>query len=203
MHFEILLAFCFSSLILTLSPGPDIIYVATQGLTKGRKEAILISFGLTTGLIFHTILVVSGFSFVVKENETLYNILKFFGAGYFIYLAFQTFFKREKDLEIKIDKKINYNYFKRGLIMNLLNPKVSLFFIALFPGFIFHDQFSIEIQFFILGLIFWFQATIIFILVSIFSSKSSFLNRSYTVKSKTYVLEILIYIFFSVWILKP
>ena len=55
----------------------------------------------------------------------------------------------------------------------------------------------------ILGLIFWFQATIIFILVSIFSSKSSFLNRSYTLKSKTYVLEILIYIFFAVWILKP
>ena len=51
MHFEILLAFCFSSLILTLSPGPDIIYVATQGLTKGRKEALLVSFGLTTGLI--------------------------------------------------------------------------------------------------------------------------------------------------------
>lgn len=203
MHFEILLAFCFSSLILTLSPGPDIIYVATQGLTKGRKEALLVSFGLTTGLIFHTILVVSGFSFVVKENETLFNILKFFGAGYFIYLAFQTFFKREKDLEIKIDKKINYNYFKRGLIMNLLNPKVSLFFIALFPGFIFHDQFSVEIQFFILGLIFWFQATVIFILVSIFSSKSRFLKRFYTFKSKTYVLEILIYIFIAVWILKP
>jgi len=203
MHFEILLTFCFSSLILTLSPGPDIIYVATQGLSKGRKEALLVSFGLTTGLIFHTLLVVSGFSFLIKENETLFHSLKFFGGSYFIYLAFQTFFKREKELEIKIDKKKYYNCFIRGLTMNLLNPKVSIFFIALFPGFIFHDKLNIEIQFFILGLIFWFQANVIFILVSIFSSKPSFLNRSYIIKSKTYILEILIYLFFALWVLKP
>ncbi len=202
MHFEILLAFCLSSIVLTLSPGPDILYVITQSITEGKKKAILISIGLTTGLIIHTILVVSGLSFFVSENKLIFNFLKLFGAGYFFYLSIITFLRRKKTELIPNSKKTR-NYFKKGLVMNLLNPKVSLFFIALLPSFTFHDHMNIEIQFFILGLIFWAQATVIFILVSIFSSKLKFIDSKNGITSKKYLLEILIYLFIAFWILKP
>ena len=85
--------------------------------------------------------------------------------------------------------------------MNLLNPKVSIFFIALFPGFIFHEIWSNEIQFIILGFIFWLQATLIFISISIFSKKIKNLISTEKVKeNKIKLIEALVYTFISIWI---
>ena len=91
MNFEILLAFIFSSIFLTLSPGPDIIYVISQSITKGKKAAIRVSLGLTTGLVFHTFFVVIGLSLLVSQNETFFFILKLIGGTYFFYLALMSF----------------------------------------------------------------------------------------------------------------
>jgi len=87
--------------------------------------------------------------------------------------------------------------------MNLLNPKVSIFFIALFPGFIFHDNLSSELQFLILGIIFWFQANLVFILVSIFSQKiKNFISSNKLFNNRKFIIEMCVYIFISIWILK-
>ena len=91
MHFEILLAFCFSSIILTLSPGPDILYVLTQSITEEKKRAVMVSVGLTTGLIIHTILVVSGLSFLISENKLIFNFLKFLELAIFFIYRFKHF----------------------------------------------------------------------------------------------------------------
>jgi threonine/homoserine/homoserine lactone efflux protein len=154
MHFDVLITFIFSSLVLTISPGPDIIYVISQSLVKGKKAAIITSLGLTTGLLFHTFFVVIGLSVLISENENIFFLLKMLGFFYFIYLAFMVFLKRKNKIDIKSNELENINFFKKGLLMNLLNPKVSLFFIALFPGFIFNDNLSSQLQFLILGLIF-------------------------------------------------
>ena len=171
MHFDVLITFIFSSLVLTISPGPDIIYVISQSLVKGKKAAIITSLGLTTGLLFHTFFVVIGLSVLISENENIFFLLKMLGFFYFIYLAFMVFLKRKNKIDIKSNELENFNFFKKGLLMNLLNPKVSLFFIALFPGFIFNDNLSSQLQFLILGLIFWLQANLIFFFVSIFLKK--------------------------------
>jgi threonine/homoserine/homoserine lactone efflux protein len=149
MHIDVLITFILSSVVLTISPGPDIIYVISQSLLKGKKAAIVTSFGLTTGLLFHTFFVVIGLSVLISENENIFFSLKILGFLYFIYLAFKVFFKRKNKLNIKSNELENINFFKKGLMMNLLNPKVSLFFIALFPGFIFSDNLSSHLQFFI------------------------------------------------------
>jgi threonine/homoserine/homoserine lactone efflux protein len=87
--------------------------------------------------------------------------------------------------------------------MNLINPKVSIFFIAFFPGFVFNKNLNVEFQFLILGLIFWFQANLIFIAVSIFSNKiKNLISSNNFFFRKKYIVEICIYVFIGLWILK-
>ena len=203
MHLEVIIAFIISSLALTISPGPDIIYVVSQSFVRGKKAAIITSIGLTTGLLLHTFFVVIGLSLLLRENENVFFLLRLLGSMYFLYLAFMVFLNRNKKIKFDSNEMENIAFFKRGLLMNLLNPKVSIFFIALFPGFIFHDNLSSELQFFILGIIFWFQASLVFILVSIFSQKiKNFISGKKFLNNGKFIIEMCVYIFISIWILK-
>ena len=200
MDLETLITFVLASFTLTISPGPDILYVISQSIIKGRKSAFMISLGLTAGLLVHTFLVAIGLSVIISQNENIINIIKLLSVFYFFYLIVLVFLKRNDNLKQNEDG-FSENQFKKGLIMNLLNPKVSLFFIAFFPNFLFHDQISNQIQFLILGLIFWLQATIVFLLVSVFSSKfASISNKKSFFNKNIYIIEISIYLFIIYWI---
>ena len=198
MDFQTLYAFVISSLVLTISPGPDIIYVLSQSIIRGKKSAIMVSLGLTSGLLIHTFFVSIGLSLIIIEKKEYLFFLKILSVMYFLYLIFKVYVNRNIDLNFE-KKNTNRNEFYKGLVMNLLNPKVGLFFIALFPGFLFHDQLSDQTQFFILGFIFWFQATIIFLIVSVYGPKLNFFKSQ---KSKFYLLEILIYLVIIYWVIK-
>lgn len=198
MDFQTLYAFVISSLVLTISPGPDIIYVLSQSIIKGKKSAIMVSLGLTSGLLIHTFFVSIGLSLIIIENKEYLFFLKILSVMYFLYLIFKVYVNRNIDLNFE-KKNTNRNEFYKGLVMNLLNPKVGLFFIALFPGFLFHDQLSDQTQFFILGFIFWFQATVIFLFVSVYGPKLNFFKSQ---KSKFYLVEILIYLVIIYWVIK-
>ena len=161
---EILL-FLISSLALTLMPGPDILFVINQSLDK-RKNGIITSLGLCTGLIFHTMFLAFGLSALIESNKSVIIFLKYFGTIYLFYLAY---------LEIKSENKVNTSIdsklFLRGLYMNLINPKVLIFFIAYFPNFLFSNTIKISNQFLLLGFVFIFQALLVFISVSLISNK--------------------------------
>ena len=161
-----ILLFLISSLALTLMPGPDILFVLNQSL-ENKKSGFLISIGLCSGLVVHTLILVFGLSAFIETNEYLISYLKYFGTLYLFYLAFDELKAKFK----KTSKPNNTNLFLRGLYMNLVNPKVVLFFIAYFPNFLFSETLSISIQFLILGSIFIFQALIIFSSVSLASNK--------------------------------
>ena len=166
MNTEIIL-FLISSISLTLMPGPDILFVISQSISKNKTTGVLISLGLCTGLLIHTMLLVFGFSSIISNN---YFLFKLFSSFYMLLLMAQ-----EINLLPKIySNKSNYNYnspYLKGLIMNLINPKVILFFIAFFPAFLFSKTLDLKIQFAILGLIFFVQALIIFISVSYLSKR--------------------------------
>ncbi|MEC9108654.1 MAG: LysE family translocator [Bacteroidota bacterium] len=190
MNTEIIL-FLISSISLTLMPGPDILFVISQSISKNKSTGILISLGLCTGLLIHTILLVFGLSYIISNN---YFIFQLFSSFYLLLLMLQ-----ELNLLPSIySSRYNYNFnaaYLKGLVMNLINPKVILFFIAFFPAFLFSDSIDIKIQFAILGLIFFVQALIIFISVSYlskrvfnlfnFSSKSSIISY---IKTLIYLL---------------
>ena len=161
-----ILLFLISSLALTLMPGPDILFVLNQSL-ENKKSGFLISIGLCSGLVVHTLILVFGLSAFIETNEYLISYLKYFGTLYLFYLAFDELNTKFK----QASRPNNTNLFLRGLYMNLVNPKVLLFFIAYFPNFLFSETLSISLQFLILGSIFIFQALIVFSSVSLASNK--------------------------------
>ncbi|MBC8757342.1 LysE family translocator [Kordia sp. YSTF-M3] len=164
MNIEILIGFVTATTLLALTPGPDNIYVLMQSIVNGRKYGIATVLGLMTGCIIHTSVVAFGASTILKQNPTLFFIIKLFGALYLLYLAYKVF-NSSGDIELgngAIPKKSVFQLFKQGFIMNVLNPKVTLFFLALFPGFLFSDTMSEVIQFYILGFLFIVVSFIIF-----------------------------------------
>ncbi len=170
MDFDILFLFLMTSITLTLSPGPDILYVLSQSTSNGFKSGFSVSLGLVSGLFFHTAFISLGFGFLITEYPYIMKFIKYFGALYLIYIALNLILKKS---EIKVVKKKQNSLLKNystGLIMNIVNPKVSLFFMSIFPLFLFNEILNVKIQFFILGIIFIIQAILIFSLVSLFSS---------------------------------
>ena len=198
MQLETLLIFLFSASILTLSPGPDIIYVFIKSSTEGKIAGIKTVFGLTTGLIFHTLLLVFGVSALINSNDYFFFILKVFGFIYFIFLAISTYNKNSKIDNKSLSSK---NDFTTGLMMNVLNPKVSIFFIAFFPNYIFHNSWSYELQFSILGLIFWLIANTIFLLVVLLSSFNTGFVNNIINHNKIKVFKSVFYLFIAIWII--
>ena len=197
MQLDTLLFFIFSVSLLTLSPGPDIMYVFLKSISDGKREAIELSLGLTSGLLFHTMLVVFGISAILNSNDLYYDIIKYFGFFYFLILSLLSILKKNN---VKKKKNISKNNFITGFLMNVLNPKVSIFFIAFLPGFIFHDTMHIKLQFLTLGLIFWIISTIVFVLISI--SSEIFrpkLNKLINSKNLRYI-QSLIYLLIAFYI---
>ena len=160
-----ILLFFISSLALTIMPGPDILFVINQSL-EDKKSGLLVSFGLCSGLIVHTLVLAFGLSAVIEQNDNVIMFFKYFGSVYLFYLAFQEF---KKDRIISERQK--ENFYLRGVYMNLINPKVLIFFLAYFPNFLFSDSISTSFQFIILGAIFILQALIVFSIVSLASNR--------------------------------
>lgn len=172
---EQLIPFLTASVILTLSPGPDIIYVMVQGMANGKKHGFVTALGLATGIIIHTSLVAFGVSAIIKSSETLFFIIKLFGALYLLYLAYRVF-KSDPQIAYSaegIKQKSLLSLFKQGFIMNVLNPKVTIFFLAFFPGFLWEPDGNTVLQFYMLGGIFMLQTILIFGSVAVLAGKIS------------------------------
>lgn len=166
-----IISFLAASVILTIAPGPDILYVTTQSASNGKWAGIYTALGLCTGLIVHTTLVTFGVSALIKESETAFLVLKYAGAAYLFYLAYCAFKEKSNfELDGNVLAKQSVKLYKQGIIMNLLNPKVILFFLAFLPQFINRSsQQPYKLQIAILGLIFIVQALIVFSSVSVFA----------------------------------
>ena len=160
-----ILLFFISSLALTIMPGPDILFVINQSL-EDKKSGLLVSFGLCSGLIVHTLVLAFGLSAIIEQNDNVIMFFKYFGSVYLFYLAFQEFKKNRA-----INARQKENFYLRGVYMNLINPKVLIFFLAYFPNFLFSDTISTSSQFIILGAIFILQALMIFSIVSLTSNR--------------------------------
>ena len=164
-----------------LVPGPDIIFVITQAVTKGKKEALYVSLGLTTGCMFHATLASFGVAFIFQQSALAFNALKTLGVIYLLYLAYKTFINADKEITATDENKAKLGYFK-GVLMNILNPKVILFFLAFLPQFVPSNVNHISLYMFMLGVIFMLVTLVVFSLVAILASQ---LNTHLISKPKT------------------
>lgn len=166
--------FISAAVLLTLMPGPDILFVITQSITRGRKAGIVFAAGLCTGLIVHVTAVSLGLSVLLMNSPAAFSVLKFTGASYLVYLGIKAFMGRHTNkLQLVPSAKVTARLYRKGILMNILNPKVILFFIAFFPQFIDIAAVNPMPGILLLGLIFMAQAFIIFSLVAVLAERLS------------------------------
>lgn len=166
--FETIITFFITSFLLALAPGPDIIFVLAQSALFGFKAGFFTTLGLMTGVCVQTLAVALGVAIIFQTSPLAFNILKVCGAAYLCYLAWQAF--RAQATPINSGKKANYignkALYLRGLIMNITNPKVVLFFLAFLPQFCDPARGSMAEQISILGFVFILGAFPVFIVIS-------------------------------------
>jgi len=132
---ETLTFFFGASVMLALVPGPDNVFVLTQSAMSGRIAGLFVTLGLCTGLLFHTTAVALGVAVIFQTSEIAFTLLKFAGAGYLLYLAYKAFRAGNTAIEGKQAQASLKTLYLRGLIMNITNPKVAIFFLAFLPQF--------------------------------------------------------------------
>ncbi|MDG6773924.1 LysE family translocator [Thiomicrorhabdus sp. ZW0627] len=170
--FELLSTFIVATVLIGLSPGPDNLYVLAQSAFHGRKAGIYLTAGLCSGLIVHTSLVALGVAAILKTSIVAFNVLKILGAAYLLYLAWMAFRASNTSLENPPPKTLTpYQLYRRGILMNLSNPKVSIFFLAFLPQFTLPEHGSVGLQVFILGLITMFVTFILFASIALIADK--------------------------------
>jgi len=145
-----ILTFITASFVLAITPGPDNIFVLTQSALYGKKAGILITLGLCTGLVFHTTLVAFGISAIVQSSDWAFDFLKLIGAIYLLYLAYNALSTKASSFK-KNSHLSAFSLYKRGILMNTSNPKVSLFFLAFLPQFASPATGSFFTQMYLLG----------------------------------------------------
>ncbi|MEZ4857185.1 MAG: LysE family translocator [Flavobacteriaceae bacterium] len=177
---EQLLSFSFFTMLLAFSPGPDNIFVLTQSLVNGSKKGIATTAGLISGCIVHTTFLAFGVSAIIAASPTAILGVKIIGAAYLLYLAIKVFRSNDAiDLSQKVSPKSNWKLFKTGVIMNLVNPKVLLFFLAFFPSFLWKPNEDTVLQFYILGLTFMLVSFLIFSSIALLAGSISSLIRKH------------------------
>ncbi|ADW18100.1 Lysine exporter protein (LYSE/YGGA) [Desulfobulbus propionicus DSM 2032] len=163
-----LILFASASLLLALAPGPDNIFVLTQSALKGKLVGLVVTLGLCTGLVVHTSAVALGVAAIFQASALAFNLLKFAGAAYLLYLAWGAFRAGTSSLESEASREIGLGrFYLRGIIMNVTNPKVSIFFLAFLPQFTRPEQGHLPLQMFILGGIFILATLLVFGSVSL------------------------------------
>lgn len=166
-------AFLLAGILLNLTPGSDTMYILGRSISQGKKAGLLSALGISTGALVHTILAALGLSIILAQSATAFNLIKYLGALYLVYLGIRMILSKPKsDLNLNEGLKIHDNrkIYLSGIVTNILNPKVALFFLAFLPQFIDPNYSNSTLSFLILGLTFVTTGTIWCLILALFSS---------------------------------
>lgn len=177
---DILITFFLASALLALSPGPDNIFVLTQSALNGKLAGLVVTCGLCTGLIVHTLAVAFGVAVIFQTSAVAFTALKIFGAGYLLYLSWHAFKASAARIQNAEKGELSYlKLYRRGIIMNVTNPKVSIFFLAFLPQFADPARGSLTLQLIGFGGIFIIATVLVFGTIALLAGfLSQWFNRS-------------------------
>lgn len=168
--------FVIAGIMLNLTPGQDTLYIIGRSIAQGKKSGIASALGIGTGTLIHTVAAAFGLTAVIATSAFAFTIVKYAGAAYLVFLGLQMFFKKTGSTNIfrGEEKKLNLSaVYKKGILTNILNPKVALFYIAFLPQFVTHQNNYGALPFIILGLTFVITGTFWCIIIAVFSSELS------------------------------
>ncbi len=135
MPIDVLATFAVAVVLLALAPGPDNLFVLTQAALNGAKSGLWVVLGLCSGLVFHSLAVAMGLAALLKASTVAFTLIKFAGVAYLLYLAYQALRAPVQSIGQDAPTRPPLALFRRGVIMNITNPKVAIFFLAFFPQF--------------------------------------------------------------------
>lgn len=165
------IAFFGVSLLLGVTPGPDNIFVLVQSATQGKRAGMLVVLGLCTGLVVHTTAVALGLAAVFAASETAFVVLKMVGAAYLAYLAWGAFrAPATEESNASVATLQPLQLYRRGIVMNLTNPKVVFFFLAFLPQFVDAQRGAVVLQLAQLGVVFILATLVTFGAISYFAA---------------------------------
>ena len=152
--------FLLAALGLLLVPGPAVIYIVTRSAAHGRKAGFASVLGIEVATLIHSMAAALGLSALLLASAVAFQLLKYAGAAYLIYLGVRTFFSRDEMTGPLLPAPANLSQlFAKGLVVNLLNPKTALFFYAFLPQFVDPSKGAVQLQIFMLGILFVMLAT--------------------------------------------
>lgn len=177
---ETLSGFVIASFLLGLSPGPDNFYVMSQASLYGVRAGLSVTLGLCTGLLIHTSLVAFGVAAVIMASTLAFTVLQIIGVAYLLYLAWRAF---GASMAVPGNGGLNRlsisQYYQRGIIMNVSNPKVGLFFLAFLPQFTNLQQDNLVLQVLCLGTLFIVTTLLVFGGIALLAARlETWLRRS-------------------------
>ncbi|WP_075837095.1 LysE family translocator [Deinococcus marmoris] len=156
-----LLAFAAATLALVLIPGPSVLYIVARSIQGGRRAGFVSALGVQVGGLVHVLAAAVGISALVLSSALLFSAVKYLGAGYLIYMGIKTLLSRDTDPELPtLTPRSLGQTFRQGVLVNVLNPKTALFFLAFLPQFVRPDHGSVAVQTLVLGGFFLLLATI-------------------------------------------
>ncbi len=153
MDYSFWLMFLGVAIVLNATPGPDLLYIISNTLRGGKRIGFASSLGVCTGALFHVFIGAIGLSAIVLASALAFAVVKYLGVLYLFYLAYQSF----KSAGVKFDitkkgmQKSAWSVYRQGVLIDILNPKVALFFMAFLPQFIREGHGSVAFQFIYLG----------------------------------------------------
>ena len=190
---EILLAFISASVILCFVPGPDNIFVLTQSAIRGWRVGLFTTLGLCSGLVAHTILVALGVAVIFQTSPLAFQGLKIVGACYLVFLAFKSI--RIENLDLNSTRKPIDSYYITGVVMNLTNPKVAIFFLVFLPQFVAAGSANVSMQMLFLGFVFILCALCVFSFIAYLSSfLKPVLNNSPAIAKYLNIVAAIVYV---------
>jgi threonine/homoserine/homoserine lactone efflux protein len=173
--------FALAGLLLNLTPGNDMLYIIARSSGQGTKAGVVSALGIGAGCIVHILAAVVGLSALIAQSAVAFNVIKYIGAAYLIYLGVKSLVNKRRSFAInhQLQTLSLRKIFWQGVLTNVLNPKVALFFLAFLPQFISLQKGNTALQILFLGVWFDVVGTIINILVALLFGKiSSWLARS-------------------------
>jgi threonine/homoserine/homoserine lactone efflux protein len=147
--------FVLASLALAVVPGPAVLYIVAQSVDQGRFAGLVSALGIGTGGLVHVVAATIGLSSLLASSATAFTIVKYAGAAYLVVLGIRRLLTRdEADEELARPSRTHRRVFREGVVVNVLNPKTALFFLAFLPQFVDPGRGAATLQILLLGLIF-------------------------------------------------